>query len=114
MIKEIMKETLSRDKQDLAGGFKWVRPTTKRHISKDELLEHFIEGKEIDPDDLEDPDTPSPIMPRTKIELAKTTTPKKEVIPESEKLNFNDADSSELDLNDFAKIDELMSQMTES
>lgn len=33
---------------------------------------------------------------------------------ESEKLLFDDEDSTELDLYDFEKIDELMSQMTEA
>lgn len=67
MIKQIMKETLSRDKLDLAGGFKFVRPTTLRHISSEELAEHFFEGKEIEADDIEDPNIPSLIMPKTKI-----------------------------------------------
>jgi len=45
-------------------------------MSKEELVQHFIDGKAVEPDDLEDPTTPSPILPRRGNKLVKTTVPK--------------------------------------
>ena len=97
--KGIIQNTLSRDKLDLAGGVKWVRPTTLRHITKEDLIKHFIEGKEIEPDDLMDPNTPSPILPYQKdgIKLRKTMETQKPI--NSDPLLFDDAESTMIDPN---------------